>query len=179
MIKPILQTVGNVLEIGSGTGQHAVFFAEMMPHIHWYTSDRASYLAGIDLWISEAGLNNVHAPFELDVSKSDWPEMDVDVIFTANSLHIMSVPDAENMLTGSAGLLKPQGSLIIYGPFNYGGEYTSDSNRRFDDWLKDRDPASGIKDFEWVIELAGQHGMTLVKDYEMPANNRILHFSKV
>ena len=178
VIKPILETAENVLEIGSGTGQHAVYFAEMMQHIQWYPSDCASYLPGINLWISEAGLNNVHAPFELDVSRSNWPEIDVDAIFTANSLHIMSEPDTENMLAGSGRFLKPQGSLIIYGPFNYDGKYTSESNRRFDGWLKERDPASGIKDFEWVNELANQHGMTLVNDYQMPANNRILHFSK-
>jgi len=178
VIKPILETAENVLEIGSGTGQHAVFFAEMMPHIQWYTSDCASYLPGINLWISEAGLNNVHAPFELDVSRSSWPEIEVDAIFTANSLHIMSEQDAENMLAGSGRFLKSRGSLIIYGPFNYDGEYTSESNRRFDSWLKDRDAASGIKGFDWVDQLAKQHGMTLVKDYEMPANNRILHFIK-
>ena len=178
VIRPILETAGSVLEIGSGTGQHAVYFADRLPHLHWYTSDCASYLPGINLWIADSGLNNVQAPFELDVSKSDWPEIDVDAIFTANSLHIMNTLDAENMITGSAAFLKPEGSLIIYGPFNYAGEYTSESNRRFDGWLKDRDPASGIKDFVWVSELADQHGMVLVKDYPMPANNRILHFRK-
>ena len=149
-----------------------------MPHIQWYTSDCASYLSGINRWITEAGLSNVHAPFELDVSKSSWPTIDVDAIFTANSLHIMSEQDVENMLAGSGRFLQARGSLIIYGPFNYHGEYTSESNRRFDCWLKDRNPASGIKGFEWVNQLANQHGMTLVKDYQMPANNRILHFSK-
>ena len=178
MINPILETAGSVLEIGSGTGQHAVYFASMMPHLHWYTSDCASYLPGINLWISEAGLGNVHAPFELDVSSSSWPLLDVDAIFSANSLHIMSELDAENMMAGSGLLLKAQGSLIIYGPFNYDGEYTSESNRRFDDWLKGRDPESGIKEFEWINELADQHGLTLIEDYPMPANNRILHFSK-
>jgi len=175
----MLQTADNVLEIGSGTGQHAVYFAGMMPHIQWYTSDCAPYLPGINLWISEAGLHNVHVPFELDVSASGWPDIDVDAIFTANSLHIMSEHDAENMLAGSGSFLKPQGSLIIYGPFNYHGGYTSDSNRRFDGWLKDRDPDSGIKDFEWINALAYQHGLTLTKDYPMPANNRILHFRKL
>ena len=90
----------------------------------------------------------------------------------------MSELDAENMMAGSGLLLKAQGSLIIYGPFNYDGEYTSESNRRFDDWLKGRDPESGIKEFEWISELADQHGLTLIEDYPMPANNRILHFSK-
>ena len=179
MIEPILETAGTVLEIGSGTGQHAVYFAKMMPHIHWYTSDCASYLPGINLWVSEAGLNNVSEPFELDVSTSGWPTLDADVIFSANSLHIMSQKDAENMLAGSSDFLKSQGNLIIYGPFNYEGNYTSESNRRFDAWLKERDPASGIKDFEWVNGLANQHGLTLVKDYPMPANNRILHFRKL
>ena len=179
VIGPLLETVDNVLEIGSGTGQHAVFFAGKMPHIQWHTSDCAAYLPGINLWVSEAGLENVHLPFELDVSKSDWPEMDVDAIFTANTLHIMSQHDAKNMILGSATLLSQKGSLLIYGPFNYSGEYTSESNRRFDGWLKDRDPASGIKDFDWVNTLAEQNGMILVKDYTMPMNNRILHFKKL
>ena len=91
----------------------------------------------------------------------------------------MSKQDAENMLVGSGDFLKSQGSLIIYGPFNYHGNYTSESNRRFDAWLKERDPASGIKDFERINELADLHGLTLVKDYPMPANNRILHFRKI
>ena len=179
VIEPILETAGSVLEIGSGTGQHAVYFAKMMPHLHWYPSDCASYLPGINLWVSEAGLSNVHEPFELDVSVSGWPTLDADVIFSANSLHIMSQQDAENMLAGSGDFLKSQGSLIIYGPFNYDGTYTSESNRRFDAWLKERDPVSGIKDFEWVNDLANHHGLTLVKDYPMPANNRILHFRKL
>ena len=179
MINPILETADSVLEIGSGTGQHAVYFASMMPHLQWYTSDCASYLQGINLWIAEAGLGNVHAPFELDVSTSSWPILDVDAIFSANSLHIMSEHDADNMIAGSGLLLKKQGSLIIYGPFNSDGEYTSDSNRHFDGWLKDRNPESGIKDFEWISALASQHGLTLAEDYPMPANNRILHFSKL
>ena len=179
VIKPILENVTNVLEIGSGTGQHAVYFARNMPHLQWYTSDCASYLQGINLWIAEAGLSNVHVPFELDVSASSWPTLDVDAIFSANSLHIMSEHDAENMIVRSAAFLKTQGSLIIYGPFNYDGEYSSESNRLFDAWLKDRDSESGIKDFGWINVLADQHGLTLAKDYPMPANNRILHFKKL
>jgi cyclopropane fatty-acyl-phospholipid synthase-like methyltransferase len=175
----MLETAGSVLEIGSGTGQHAVYFASMMPHLQWYTSDCASYLQGINLWVAESGLGNVHAPFELNVSSSNWPILDVDAIFSANSLHIMSEYDADNMIAGSGSLLKSQGSLIIYGPFNYHGEYTSESNRRFDGWLKDRDPESGIKDFEWINTLAERHGLTLAEDCPMPANNRILHFSKL
>lgn len=179
VIKPILADVGKVLEVGSGTGQHAVYFAEKMPHLRWYTSDRKEYIPGIRQWVTESVLDNVVAPIELDVTASEWPQFDVDVIFTANSVHIMSDQDTVNLIDGAGKLLRPQGNLLVYGPFNYDGGYTSESNQRFDHWLKDRDPESGIKDFEFICELANKNGMSLIKDYEMPANNRLLHYQKI
>ena len=179
VIKPILADAGKLLEVGSGTGQHAVYFAEKMPHLRWYTSDCREYIPGINQWITESDLDNVVAPFELNVTTSQWPQLVVDAIFTANSLHIMSEQDAVNLIDGAGELLHPQGSLLVYGPFNYDGGFTSESNQRFDLWLKDRDFRSGIKDFEFIIELANNNGMSLIKDYEMPANNRLLHFQKI
>jgi len=178
VLKPLLAVCSSVLEIGSGTGQHAVYFADKLPHISWQTSDCQPYLAGINAWISETGLPNLKEPFELDVSRSDWPSVEVDAIFTANSVHIMHETDVVNLIQGSAKVLKPKGSLIIYGPFNYAGDYTSESNARFDQWLKDRDTLSGIKHFEDVDRLAESNGLKLVEDYSMPANNRILHYIK-
>lgn len=177
-IAPIVASCSDVLEIGSGTGQHAVYFANKLPHLIWRTSDCLSYLEGINAWISEARLTNVKEPFELDVSNSKWPIMEVDAVFTANSVHIMHQNDVENLIQFSAGVLKQNGSFIIYGPFNYAGDYTSESNARFDQWLKDRDPLSCIKHFEDINRLANDNGLKLVKDYSMPANNRILHFLK-
>lgn len=178
VIAPLFSTLFNVLEIGSGSGQHAVYFAGKMPHLRWFTSDCQPYLEGINLWIAAAALNNLEPPFELDVSSSRWPELEVDAIFTANTVHIMHPQDVVNLVAGAGRTLKNNGSLIIYGPFNYNGNYTSASNESFDQWLKGRDRLSGIKHFEQVESLAKEHGMQLVTDYEMPVNNRILHFKK-
>lgn len=178
VISAVLSSSSSVLEIGSGTGQHAVYFAEKMPDLKWYTSDCKSYLEGINMWLLDAGLSNVQMPFELDVSSSEWPDLDVDAIFTANSIHIMSQQDMVNFMTGVGHLLGEQGHLLIYGPFNYKGTYTSKSNESFDQWLKGRDSSSGIKHFEEMESQANINGMRLVTDFEMPANNRILHFVK-
>jgi cyclopropane fatty-acyl-phospholipid synthase-like methyltransferase len=179
VISPLFSALSNVLEIGSGTGQHAVYFAEKMPQLTWHTSDCQSYLDGINAWRRDAGLTNIKPPFELDVSKSQWPVSDIDAIFTANSVHIMQQQDVVNLINGAGELLTQGGSFVIYGPFNYNGQYTSKSNENFDQWLKQRDPLSGIKHFEEIESLANANGMRLVTDYEMPANNRILHFIKV
>jgi cyclopropane fatty-acyl-phospholipid synthase-like methyltransferase len=171
IISPLLSAHLKVLEIGTGTGQHAIYFAENMPHLTWYTSDCAPYLDGIRMWLDEAALANTVSPFELNVSTSRWPEFEVDAIFTANTLHIMPFADVANLFSGAGELLEPDGSLLIYGPFNYNGLYTSESNERFDHWLKSRDPLSGNM-------LANKNRLQLIMDYELPANNRILHFSK-
>jgi len=178
VISPVFSSLTNVLEIGSGTGQHAIYFAENMPNLKWHTSDCTSYLEGINSWLAEANLENVLPPFELDVTTSQWPTLEIDAIFTANSIHIMSQPDVVNFMTGVGKLLRKQGELMIYGPFNYEGDYSSASNESFDQWLKSRDPLSGIKHFEEMVSLANDNAMQLVSDYEMPANNRILHFIK-
>ena len=178
VLTPLLTSCSDVLEIGSGTGQHAVYFADKLSHLIWHTSDCQPYLEGINAWISNAGLSNVKQPFELDVSKSKWPRIVVDAVFTANSVHIMHQNDVENLIQCSAEVLNQNGCLIIYGPFNYAGTYTSDSNARFDQWLKGRDPLSCIKHFEDINRLANKYGLKLIKDYPMPANNRILHFIK-
>jgi len=179
VISPVFASVSSVLEIGSGTGQHAIYFAEKMPHLKWQASDCVPYLEGINMWLADANLANALAPFELDVTSSQWPQLDIDAVFTANSIHIMSQQDVINFMTGVGQLLNERGILMIYGPFNYNGKYTSGSNQSFDQWLKNRDPLSGIKDFEKIVSLANENAMQLVADYEMPANNRILHFSKV
>ncbi|MGI2121448.1 DUF938 domain-containing protein [Shewanella baltica] len=174
----------HVLEIGSGTGQHAVFFAANLPHLIWQTSDQAEYIEVISARCEqEGGLFNAGAnlalPLILDVT-APWPveglTPDIDSVFTANTLHIMSKNMVEAFFTG-LGLYLPQlKTLCIYGPFNYQGEFSSDSNRQFDSFLKQRDPASGIRDIEWICSLASNQGLTLEQDVAMPANNRLLHF---
>ena len=179
IISPIFSSHNSVLEIGSGTGQHAVYFAGEMPQLQWYTSDCRSYIEGINMWLEEARLPNIIAPVELNVTTSKWPKIDVDAVFTANSIHIMNWNEVVHFMDGVGKLLSNQGDLVIYGPFNYGGSYTSESNERFDQWLKSRDPKSGIKHFEDMISLADENRLRLFTDYSMPANNRILHFRKI
>lgn len=170
--------VHTVLEIGSGTGQHAVFFASQLPHLQWLTSEVAELHSGIHAWLDQARLPNVSQPLELDVNQPNWPVEGVDAIFSANTVHIMDWSSVQNMFAGIGRVLQTQGVFCLYGPFNYQGGYTSDSNARFDMWLKQRDPRSGIRDFEALNALAQQYGMTLRTDHAMPANNRTLVWEK-
>ncbi len=184
--RPILEvlrrefaTVQRVLEIGSGTGQHAVFFAQQLPHLIWQTSDVAAYHPGIVAWIDGAGLANVQAPLTLDVARDRWPEEMFDGVFSANTVHIMSWSEVEITFAGVGRALTAGGRFCLYGPFNYGGQFTSASNARFDRWLKARDPHSGVRNFEDLERLADAAGMRLAQDYAMPANNRVLVWVKM
>lgn len=178
VLRPLLGSCSALLEIGSGTGQHAVYFAARLPHLHWIPSDCEENLSGIALWRQEADLPNVHAPLALDVTQANWPEVDVQAVFSANTAHIMNWPQVQALFRGVGETLPGGGLFLLYGPFNYGGNYTSDSNRRFDAWLKARDPLSGLRDFEALDQLAAQAGMQLQDDIAMPANNRILCWQK-
>jgi len=178
VIQPLFEACHAVLEIGSGTGQHAANFAAELPHLHWLTSDLPEYHAGISMWVEDAGLANLHPPLTLDVLHQPWPEVDVAAVFSANTAHIMSWEMVEAFFAGVADLLPDRGQFLLYGPFNYAGEYTSDSNAIFDGWLQARDPESGIRDFEKLQQLAQGGGLSFVHDYEMPANNRLLHWRK-
>jgi hypothetical protein len=163
-----------VLELGSGTGQHAVHFAEAMPQLTWHCSDRAGMLPGISQWLDEGALPNTPPPLELDVAAGPWPCARFDAAFTANTLHIMGWTDVEATFAGLDAVLAADATLVVYGPFNYGGAFTSDSNAQFDAWLRARDPRSGLRDFEAVDALARGIGLRLVADVAMPANNRCL-----
>jgi len=175
VIKPYLN--GDVLEIGSGTGQHAVFFASQSPAVSWQPSDLESNLPGIEAWIEESGPGNLLPPLALDVL-GDWPERDYDMVYSANCFHIMGEPAVVASIAGVGRCLRAGGVFAVYGPFNYQGRYTSESNARFDRMLRARDPASGIRDFEWLDGLARNAGLELVEDVPMPANNRILIWQK-
>ncbi len=163
-----------VLEIGSGTGQHAVHFAAGLPHLVWQPSDLAGRLPGIRLWCDEARLANLLAPIALDLNQDPWPDTRADAMFSANTLHIVSWPEVRTLVDRSAQILPPGGVLAVYGPFAYGGRHTSQSNARFDLLLRDSDPRSGIRNFEDVDSLARAAGLSLVRDVAMPANNRTL-----
>ncbi|WP_374245564.1 DUF938 domain-containing protein [Zoogloea sp.] len=160
-----------VLELGAGTGQHAVHFAAALPHLVWQTSDRPTHLAGIRLWLDEAGLPNTPPPLALDVTRP-WPATGFDAAFSANTLHILGWPEVEALFAGLDTALAADARLAIYGPFNYGGKFSSDSNAAFDAALRADDPKRGIRDFEAVDALARARGFTLLEDRAMPANNR-------
>lgn len=164
-----------VLEIGSGTGQHAVYFAPELPHLSWQPSDVAENLPSIRAWREEAPAPRPLEPLELDVDRP-FPAVKVDAVFTANTLHIVSWPQVERMFAGIGGLLPAGGILAIYGAFKYGGRHTAPSNVEFDAWLRGRDPKSGQRDIEAVTALAKQHALVLEEDNAMPANNRLLVF---
>ncbi len=168
----------SVLEIGSGTGQHAVHFARGLSHLSWQCSDVNENHHGIIQWLEEAELPNTPPPIALDVNQSDWPEQKFDAVFSANAIHIMSWDSVKSMFKGVARVLEKNGVCILYGPFNYDNKYTSESNARFDVWLKNRDPESGIRNFEDVDLLAQEAQLTLQEDIAMPANNRILCWQK-
>lgn len=178
ILRETFSAVGSVLEIGSGTGQHAVHFARHLAHLTWQTSDLSANHPGIHAWLDEAALPNIRLPITLDVNANPWPVEPVEGVFSANTLHIVSWPEVAQLFRGVGQVLLPGGVLCVYGPFNYGGEFTSASNARFDDWLKARDPASGVRDFEAVCALALQHGLSLTADHAMPVNNRTLVFHK-
>lgn len=167
-----------VWEIGSGTGQHACYFASKLPHIIWQPTDLPENQSGINAWRDEAQLANLKSPLVLDATNAIWPCDRIDALFTANTLHIMSWGNVEILFTRLQNFLKPLAKVCIYGPFNYNGNYTSDSNANFDQWLKIRNPLSGIRDFEAVMTLAASAELNLLKDNAMPANNRLLVLQK-
>jgi cyclopropane fatty-acyl-phospholipid synthase-like methyltransferase len=169
VLKRIFKDRRAVLEIGSGTGQHAAYFAPELPHLTWQASDVAEHLEGIGLWGVE--------PIELDVDKP-WPAVVADAVFSANTAHIMSRLQVERMFEGVGRLLPPGGLFALYGPFHYGGRPTSESNARFDAMLRSRDPASGVRNFEDLRTLAQGCGLAVVEDNALPANNRLLVFKK-
>jgi cyclopropane fatty-acyl-phospholipid synthase-like methyltransferase len=162
-----------VLEIGSGTGQHAVHFAAALPDLSWQTSDIEENLPGIRLWLEEVRLANLPAPLSLDVNGA-WPQRGYDAVFSANTLHIMSWSDVRALFEHLQPVLESDACVAIYGPFNYAGRFTSPSNADFDAWLKQRSPLMGIRDFEAVDALAQSIGLRLIEDCAMPANNRTL-----
>jgi cyclopropane fatty-acyl-phospholipid synthase-like methyltransferase len=175
ILRDAFATASRVVEIGSGTGQHAAWFARDLPSLEWQPTDRSTELAGLRLRVASEGLPNLHEPLALDVRQLPWPVPAADAIFSANTLHIMGWEAVEAFFAGVATVLEqPGATLAVYGPFRYAGDYTSPSNAAFDQWLRQRDPASGIRDFEPVDALAREAGLTFVADHPMPANNQLL-----
>lgn len=177
-----LQDYHQVLEIGSGTGQHSVYFAPRLAHLDWQTSDVVNNHYVIKAWHEKHPASNLHAPLAFDLRVDPIPSsvngQPYDAVFTANTLHIITWPLVERLFKLVGEALPLNGKLIVYGPFNENGHYSSDSNRQFDAHLRQRDPNSGIRHKEDIIGLAEQHHLALKSQYQMPANNEILVFTK-
>jgi hypothetical protein len=167
----------HVLEIGSGTGQHAVHFAAALTHLVWQTSDVASHLPGIRMWLDEAALPNTPAPMTLDVNQP-LPTGQFDAVFTANTLHIMGWTEVQRLFEQLPVVMCAGALLTVYGPFNRDGRFSSASNAEFDAQLRAADPRRGIRDFEAVAALATVAGLTLLEDRAMPANNRCITWQR-
>ena len=181
ILTTVLTDARHVLEIGSGTGQHAIHFAQHLPHLTWQTSDLQINHTGINQWLDENPSQNVNRPIEVDLNKS-WPKpptpLPVDALYTANTLHIVSWELVVKFFEGIAENLSSKAHICIYGPFKYKNEFTSESNAKFDQWLKGRDLNSGIRDIEAILSLATTAGLQLIQDHKMPANNQLLVFTK-
>ncbi|WDD98901.1 DUF938 domain-containing protein [Thalassomonas actiniarum] len=178
-LEQLFAPVTRVLELGSLSGQHALHFASGLPHLNWQPSDLAENVPALTENIRHSAIDNCLVPIALDVTVAgDWPEQQYDGIFTANTLHIMSWPSVVQMFDHLPKVCRPGTLLTIYGPFKYQGAYTSDSNASFQQWLQDRDPQSGIRDFEQVGRLARQQGFELISDIQMPANNQLISWQK-
>jgi cyclopropane fatty-acyl-phospholipid synthase-like methyltransferase len=173
VLRDHLDACRSVLEIGSGTGQHAVHFARHLPQLTWQTSDRPEMLSGIRLWLAEAALPNTPPPLALDVNEA-WPAAAFDAVFTANTLHIMSGDEVARLFAHLPAVMTPRAHLVVYGPFKYGGRHTSHSNAMFDAALAAAAAHRAVRDFEAVDALARAAGLVLIEDRAMPANNRCL-----
>ncbi len=171
------QSDDRVIEVGSGTGQHAVFMGQRLPRVIWQTSDVADNHAGIQMWLDEYQLNNVLSPVPYQIGKDAW-SMGAGVVFCANTIHIISEHLVKQLITDMGQHLLPNNRVFFYGPFKYQGSFTSESNATFDLWLKERDVKSGIRDFETINQLMNDQGMSLIDDVAMPANNQMLIFEK-
>ena len=178
ILKEVLVSVQTVLEIGSGTGQHAVHFASALPFISWQTSDLAKNHDGINAWISEVSLNNLQKPLVLDVNMTRWPIQSVDAVFTANTLHIMPWHSVEKMFKQVSNLFLNEGVFCVYGPFKFEGQHLSKTNKSFDQSIRDQYEGAGVRDFENVVSSAAKFKLQITDEFEMPSNNRLLVFSK-
>ena len=183
---PILNTLSEwlsndelVLEIGSGSGQHAIHIAKALQKIRWQPTEYPRALQSLINNISSFGSPNILAPESLDLAAVEWPTESVDCVYSANVIHIIDETLGRRLIETAAKSLRAGGLFALYGPFKYQGDFTTTSNAEFDDWLKDRNTSSGIRDFEWIIRLAQDSGLTFMEDRSMPANNQFLAFRRL
>lgn len=172
---------GFILEIGSGTGQHVVYFADRIKTFKWQPSDVPGNIPHLAARIEQEGGDNIKPPIALDVLSDDlsaWPERILTAAYSANTCHIMSWEAVRAMFAGLGQRLKPRGVFVLYGPFNMDGDYTSDSNRAFDIGLRSRNPEMGLRDLRTLETLARKNDMQLMERIDMPANNMCLVFAR-
>ncbi|WP_018881263.1 DUF938 domain-containing protein [Thioalkalivibrio sp. ALE30] len=165
---------GRVLEIGAGTGQHAVHFAAALPHLDWHPSDVAENLPGVEAWRRDAAVPNLRPARPLDVLRDPWPEGPFEYVYSANTVHIMHWPAVEALFAGVARVLAPDGLFALYGPFAHDGAHTAESNARFDQMLRAQDPGMGVRDRAHLDALATAAGLAPEAVIDLPANNQIL-----
>lgn len=178
-LKTLLAKSQSVLEIGSGTGQHAVFVCKSMPNLSWQSSEMPERVHEVEAWRTAENLPQLLPCKAIDVLQTDWHlEKKFDAVFTANTVHFIGPEKVEALVNGASKHLVAQGQFVIYGPFNIDKQYTSEGNRGLDIWLKQRDPESGIKDLGEFKAIATRYGFEFIKRYQMPANNFMLHFIK-
>ena len=170
---------GTVLEIASGSGEHAVFMARRFPALNWQPTDLdTEALSSIDAWAEEAGLTNIRPSLALDASEAKWPIKSADAILCVNMVHISPICAAEGLFAGSEAVLEQDGPLILYGPYLEAGVVPAPSNLAFDASLKQRNPEWGLRQLEFVDELAKRHGLRRTARYDMPANNLTLVYRR-
>lgn len=177
-LRALLPRAGMVLEVGSGTGEHAVYFAHQLPHLVWQPTDLEENLPGIRAWVDEAALPNLRPPLLLDLLRDDWPVASAQALVCINTVHIVAWPGVESLFAGAGRILPPGGVMYVYGAYRYAMRPLEPSNEEFDRWLKARDPASGVRDFEAVNALAARHGLVLAGDEAVPVNNRSIWWVK-
>ncbi|WP_458095073.1 DUF938 domain-containing protein [Roseomonas sp. WA12] len=176
-LRPLLPARGLVLEIASGTGEHAAHLAAALPHLTFQPSDPDSASrASIDAWC--AGLPNIRSALALDAATPDWPIAAADAVLCINMIHIAPWPATPGLMQGAAARLPPGAPLLLYGPFRRNGRHTAPSNAAFDESLRARNPEWGVRDLETVAATAAEHGFSAPDIHEMPANNLILAFRR-
>lgn len=178
VLREVLPRSGTVLEIGSGTGQHAAHFAAHLPGLDWLPTDVGETLASIRAWTAEARLPNLREPLVLDLLADAWPVAAAQAIVCINTIHIVPWRAVERLFTGAARVLSTGGVMYVYGAYRYANRPLEPSNEEFDRWLKARNPASGVRDFDAVNALAARAGLRLAGDRAMPANNRSIWWEK-
>ena len=173
-----LASTARVLEVGSGSGQHALHFTEALPGLCWQPTEHPAVLPALVANLGAAGREAILPPLALDLAADSWPAGPFDAVYSANVMHIVSVPLGEALIRGAASVLGAGGQLLLYGPYRFAGAFTTESNAEFDQWLKARDPASGVRDFEAVAAVAEASGLVLEDNRAMPSNNQLLCFRR-